>query len=49
MIDPNHLFTLHHTYTGSGCALCGKGPESHSPDQWSIDGVKQAPPKEDKK
>jgi hypothetical protein len=46
MIDVNHLFTLHRTYTGLGCAICGKGPESHPPDLWLVNGEKKEPPKE---
>jgi hypothetical protein len=46
MIDPNHLFTLHHTYTGLGCAICGRGPEAHSAEQWLVNGEKKEPPKE---
>ncbi len=36
MTDPsfykpeNHPFTQHHTYTGPGCAHCGKPVEVHS-------------------
>src|SRR5882724_3661709 len=26
-----HFFTTHHTYTGEGCAMCGKPEESHPP------------------
>jgi hypothetical protein len=30
MID-NHSYTLHHTYTGEGCAMCGRFQEEHDP------------------
>jgi len=36
-----HLYTLHHTYTGAGCALCGRTAEEHPPDVWMVDGERQ--------
>lgn len=29
MIDPQHPYTTHPTYTGQGCAMCGKNEYSH--------------------
>lgn len=43
MIDPNHPYTLHHTYTGKGCALCGKSAEQHPQEFWLVNG-KQVDP-----
>jgi hypothetical protein len=37
-----HLYTLHRTYTGAGCAMCGAGPVNHPPDTWLVDGEKKA-------
>ena len=45
MIDPNHLYTLHHTYTGKGCAMCGKDETEHQRESWMVDG-KQVNPSE---
>lgn len=38
-----HLYTLHHTYTGQGCAHCGKEADSpeHTPGVWMVDGEKK--------
>jgi hypothetical protein len=51
VIDPNHLFTLHRTYTGKGCAMCGQAPVDHTSDDWLVDGVKtpveSTPPSEE--
>jgi hypothetical protein len=33
-----HPFTLHHTYTGEGCAMCGKQADAHKADYRLIDG-----------
>jgi hypothetical protein len=46
VIDPNHLFTLHRTYTGKGCAMCGQAPVDHTSDDWLVDGVKTHDPLE---
>lgn len=27
----NHPYTLHRTYTGEGCAMCGRSQEEHDP------------------
>ena len=27
----NHPYTLHKTYTGEGCAMCGRVQEEHNP------------------
>lgn len=40
MIDANHLYTLHHTYTGTGCAHCGKSAAEHSSEAWMVNGNK---------
>jgi len=45
MIDSNHLFTLHHKYTGDGCAMCGKSSVEHSKELWMVGG-KQIKPDE---
>jgi hypothetical protein len=42
MIDPNHLYTLHHMYTGAGCAHCGKEAEKHPAEFWMVNGEKIA-------
>jgi hypothetical protein len=41
MIDPNHLYTLHQTYTGTDCALCGKPATEHPLEYWMINGKQQ--------
>lgn len=46
MIDPNHLFTVHHTYTGKGCAMCGLAPCEHTSLDWMIEGEKKTDPLE---
>lgn len=33
-----HAYTLHHTYTGRGCAMCGLNAETHKADHWLVDG-----------
>lgn len=45
MIDPNHPYTLHHTYTGKGCAHCGKAASEHQQEFWLVNG-KQVSPQE---
>ena len=35
-----HLYTLHHTYTGQGCAICGKEAQDHQLDLWLVNGEK---------
>jgi hypothetical protein len=44
MIDPNHLFTVHHTYTGLGCAVCGLAPCEHPSFDWLVEGEKRIDP-----
>lgn len=39
MSDPKHLFTVHATYTGRGCAHCGNGLDGHPTDQYQDNGV----------
>lgn len=41
--DLNHAFTLHRTYTGRGCAHCGKGPVDHPSTHWMVEGNKFDP------
>lgn len=43
MVDPNHLYTLHHTYTGDGCALCGKTATEHQQELWMVNGKQVRP------
>jgi hypothetical protein len=43
VIDPNHAFTLHFTYTGAGCAHCGKDGDAHQQQYWMKNGVKVTP------
>jgi hypothetical protein len=38
MRDPNHVYTLHHTYTGPGCAHCGKPLEEHASKDQLVNG-----------
>lgn len=34
-----HLFTVHSTYTGDGCAHCRRNPEAHpNRHMWMING-----------
>lgn len=42
MIRAPHLFTLHKTYTGPGCAICGQfyDAEWHDPGVWLVNGEK---------
>jgi hypothetical protein len=40
-----HLYTIHATYTGEGCAMCGKDPHpDHALDFWFFNGEKIVPP-----
>lgn len=41
MIDANHPYTLHDTYTGAGCALCGKPESEHTQDYILVNGKKE--------
>lgn len=43
MVDANHPYTLHHTYTGKGCAHCGKEAAEHSQEFWLVDGKQVQP------
>jgi hypothetical protein len=43
MVNAHHLYSLHHTYTGKGCALCGKSAEEHQQDFWMVDGKQVSP------
>jgi len=43
MIDPNHPYTLHQSYTGKGCALCGKSSDEHQQEFWMVDGKQVGP------
>lgn len=43
MVDPNHPYTLHRSYTGVGCALCGKSAADHSQEFWLVDGKQVKP------
>jgi hypothetical protein len=46
MIDPKHLFTVHNSYTGKGCALCGLAPVDHDLLDWMINGERITDPLE---
>lgn len=46
MIDPKHLFTVHATYTGEGCAVCGRAPVDHESLDWLVAGVRTPDPLE---
>lgn len=35
-----HLYTLHSTYLGIGCAICGLMLEKHQVDEYQQDGKK---------
>lgn len=43
MIDPKHLYTLHNTYTGFGCAICGHDATNHPTEAWFHNGNKVEP------
>lgn len=36
----NHPGTIHHTYTGNGCAVCGKVMKDHSQENIVVNGEK---------
>jgi hypothetical protein len=40
MSNNEHLYTLHSTYTGRGCALCGKGMERHQVTEYQDESKK---------
>ena len=46
MADLNHLFTVHVTYTGKGCAMCGLAPVDHTSDDWMVNGERVVDPLE---
>jgi hypothetical protein len=46
MIDPNHVYTVHDTYTGTGCAMCGLAPCEHTSFDWLINGKQVIDPLE---
>lgn len=46
MTDPKHLFTVHHTYAGNGCAMCGLAPVDHESYDWMVNGERVADPLE---
>lgn len=45
-VDPAHLFTVHHTYTGAGCAMCGRAPVDHESYDWLVEGERRVDPLE---
>ena len=46
MTDPKHLFTVHHTFTGKGCAICGLAPVDHESYDWMVEGERVTDPLE---
>ena len=41
--DPLHPYTIHRTYTGPGCAHCGKTCDVHPQTSWLVDGKQVEP------
>ena len=42
-LTEEHLYTQHHTYTGAGCAHCGKDASQHPSEAWLVNGAKVEP------
>jgi hypothetical protein len=43
MVSADHLYTEHHTYTGKGCAHCGKTEAEHQSKGRLVNGKEEKP------